>query len=81
MDNNIGNIVNSLVNKSRMLNCSLEYVWNNHTDSEVKEKFTFDDVLHYLEDDIILSNIERRINSHNGKKYSLDDIRRMFDCN
>ena len=81
MDNNIGNIVNSLVNKSRMLNCSLEYVWNNHTDSEVKEKFTYDDVISYLEDDIILNNIERRLNLHSGKRYSLDDIRRMFEGN
>ena len=77
----IENVVNALVNKSRAFNCSLEYIWNNHTDLSVKERFTYDDVISYLEDDIILNNIERRLNLHSGKRYSLDDIRRMFEGN
>lgn len=75
----IEKVADTLVNQARLFNCSIEVAWNDYMHSLIKEQFTLDEVLNYLEDMEILKQLEQRMKNDNGVRYSLDDVRELIN--
>ena len=71
----IENVAETLINQSKLFNCTIDIAWNKYMNSYVKNQFILEDVVNYIEDMQICKIIEERDKNDNGIRYSLDDLK------
>lgn len=75
----IDKVADMLVNKMRLYNCSAEIVWCEYIPSSIREEFTLDEVLNYIEDMSIFCIIEERMKNNTGITYTIEDLKKIND--
>ena len=71
----IDKVVDTLINQSKLFNCTMEVAWNDYMNPLITEQFTLEEVLNYIEDMQILDELEEIVKNENITGYTLEDLK------
>lgn len=71
----IERVAYTLINQMEVFDCTVDVAWNEYMHDLIKEKFTLEEVLNYIEDMQILDKVEERMKNDNGIRYTFDEIK------